>query len=146
MSAFADASALVKLYVEEDHHAWVRTIGGLVVAQVSRVEVPAALWRKTRTGDLDAADAVLLVDALEADWFGAPGAPARFAVVAATDEVLDHAARLTGSRGLRAYDAVQLASALALASADPGSRVFVAFDRALREAATAEGLSTPRPT
>lgn len=146
MSAFADASALVKPYVEEDHHVWVRTVGGLVMARVSRVEVPAALWRKTRTGDLDAADAAVLVRAFEADRFGTPGTPARFAVIGATDDVLDHAARLTGSRGLRAYDAVQLASALALASADPRSSVFVAFDRTLREAAATEGLSTPRPT
>lgn len=142
MSAFADASALVKLYVEEEHHGWVRGLDALVVAQISRVEVPGALWRKTRTGELDAADAALLVQAFEADWFGAPGEPARFTVVAATDAVLDRAADLTGVHGLRAYDAVQLGSALALAAADPRSNAFVAFDRSLRRAAAAEGLVT----
>lgn len=143
MSTFADASALVKLYVEEEHHTWVRALDAIVVAQVSRVEVPGALWRKTRTGELDAADAALLVQAFEADWFGAPSEPARFTVVAATDAVLNRAAGLTGVHGLRAYDAVQLGSALALAAADPPSSTFVAFDRSLRRAAAAEGLATP---
>lgn len=143
MSTFADASALVKLYVEEEHHAWVRAFDALVVAQISRVEVPGALWRKTRTGELDGPDAALLVQAFEADWFGAPSDPARFTVVAATDAVLDHAADLTGTHGLRAYDAVQLASGLALAAADLPSSTFVAFDRSLKRAAAAEGLATP---
>ena len=145
MSTFADASALVKLYVAEDDHAWTRSIADLAVAQVSRVEVPAALWRKVRTGELDVADAAVLVRAFEADWFGTAVDPPRFAIVAAVDHVLESAALLAGRHGLRAYDAVQLASALVLAAVDPPSSAFVAFDRALRAAADTEGLSTPRP-
>lgn len=144
-SVFADASALVKLYVDEDGHSWTRAILDIAVAQVSRVEVPAALWRKTRTGGLDLADAALLVRAFEADWVGTPLDPPRFAIVGASEEVLEHAAELTGRHGLRAYDAVQLASALALTAVDPLSSDFVAFDLRLREAAAAERLSTPQP-
>lgn len=42
---------------------------------------------------------------------------------------------------LRAYDAVQLASALAASSALDDQLTFVVFDRSLSEAATREGLS-----
>jgi predicted nucleic acid-binding protein len=41
---------------------------------------------------------------------------------------------------LRAYDAVQLATALAVRAADPGVKEFVAFDRGLCEAAGVEGF------
>ncbi len=46
MSVFADSSALVKLYADESDHELVRRIDVLIVSQVARVEVPAALWRK----------------------------------------------------------------------------------------------------
>ncbi len=42
--------------------------------------------------------------------------------------------------GLRAYDAVQLASACAVNAAVPEGTAFVAFDKTLRAAAAAEGL------
>lgn len=86
----------------------------------------------------------MLARAFEADRFG-DGGPSCFMMITASDDIFDRAARLTGSHGLRAYDAVQLSSALALASADPRNGTFVAFDRALRTAAATEGLSTPGP-
>ena len=97
-----------------------------------------------RTGEPDPADAALLVRAFEADWTGTPGPP-RFAIVGASEEVLERAAGLAGRYGLRAHDAVHLASALALAAVDPPSSTFVAFDHGLRQAAAAERLSTPQP-
>lgn len=63
----------------------------------------------------------------------------------ATGAVLEAAARLCAVHGLRAYDAVQLASALAVRDAVPECRTFAAFDRQLRAAAAAEGF-TPAPS
>jgi predicted nucleic acid-binding protein len=46
LSTFADSSALVKLYADEAGYEQVRDLVSIAVAQLARVEVPAALWRK----------------------------------------------------------------------------------------------------
>lgn len=140
MSTFADSSALVKLYSDEAGGEHVRRLASMAVAQLARVEVPAALWRKQRMGELSAADAQLLTADFEADYFGTDLEPPRFAAVAVTGSLLDRAARLSAAHGLRAYDAVQLASALAVRAADEDCTEFAAFDRTLRTAAAAEGF------
>jgi len=139
LSTFADSSALVKLYADEGGYQQVRGMAGIAVAQLARVEVPAALWRKQRMGELSADDARLLTADFEADYFGTDSEPPRFAAVAATGRLLDEAARLCASHGLRAYDAVQLSSALAVRRVDRSCRTFAAFDRSLRTAAATEG-------
>lgn len=140
-TAFADSSAVVKLYADESDAEAVRSRSGLVVSQLARVEVPAALWHKQRLGELSASDARVLVTAFEADYFGTDEQPARFFVVALTAQILDHAARLVAVHGLRAYDATQLASAYAVDDAIPDGIGFLAFDKTLRAAAAAEGLA-----
>ena len=141
MSVFADSSALVKLYADETGSDMVRGLGPLVIAELARVEVPAALWRKQRTGELSAADAQLLVADFEADYFGIDGQDPRFAAVRASAELLDAAARLVAVHGLRAYDAVQLSCALAARTALADLTMMAAFDQQLRTAAAAEGLA-----
>jgi uncharacterized protein len=86
---------------------------------------------------MGAGSASALVAAFEAEYHGPRP---RFGIVAPTVAVLDDAARLTGSHGLRAYDAVQLASARAAAAADDRVRTFAAFDGRLRDAAAREGF------
>jgi predicted nucleic acid-binding protein len=140
LSTFADSSALVKLYADEEGHDHVRGLASMAVAQLARVEVPAALWRKQRMGELSAEDARLLTADFEADYYGTGSEPGRFAVVAATGSLLAEAARLCASRGLRAYDAIQLSSAIAVRRADESCTEFAAFDRSLRTAAAAEGF------
>ncbi len=140
MTTFADSSALVKLYSDEPGHEHVRGLMSVAVTQLARVEVPAALWRKERLGELSADDARLLTADFEADYFGADSEPPRFAAVATTAGILDEAAKLCASHGLRAYDAVQLSSALAVRHADESCTAFAAFDRSLRRAAAAEGF------
>jgi uncharacterized protein len=143
--AFADSSALVKLYADEADADAVRCVDVLVVSQLARVEVPAALWRKHRMGELSAEDAGVLVRDFEADWYGDEEEDARFLVVAITPGMLDDGARLTATHGLRAYDAVQLASALAADAADPEPLPFLVFDEHLRAAAAVEGLDVVGP-
>ena len=107
---------------------------------IARVEVPAAIWRKQRLEQLSAEDAHVLVAAFEADYHGTDDNGSSFAVVALTDGRLRAAARLAAVHPLRAYDAVQLASALAAREADDGCSWFVAFDTELSRAAAAEGF------
>lgn len=140
VAAFADSSALVKFYADERGYQDVRALSLVVVSQAARVEVPAALWKKHRLGELTAGETTALVSEFEADYFGGPGEAPRFVVVTMTPVILDEGARLTGIHGLRAYDAIQLASALAAREAAAEDMLFVAFDKALCEAAAVEGL------
>lgn len=142
-AVFADSSALVKLYADEQESDDVRKLSPLVVSQLARVEVPAALWRKHRMGELTATDVAVLVADFESDYFGDIDEPSRFLVVAVTAAVFDAAAHLVAVHGLRAYDAMQLASALTVADAVPGGVDFLAYDGALAAAAAAEGLTAP---
>jgi predicted nucleic acid-binding protein len=137
---FADSSALVKLYADEPGYETVRGLGGIVVAQIARVEVPSALWRKQRMGELTAAAAAVLVSQFEADWFGTDEEPRRFEPIRLTALILEDAAKATAVHGLRAFDAVQLATAKAVRAADPGITRFAAFDKALCDAAATEGF------
>jgi uncharacterized protein len=141
VSVFADSSALVKLYADEQDHEQLRALPVVVVSQIARVEVPAALWRKQRMGELSAENAQILTADFEADFYGAATEPSRFAAILTTGAILDAAARLCGIHRLRAYDGVQLASALAARHADAACATLAAFDRSLRAAASTEGFS-----
>ena len=141
MIVFADSSALVKLYADEEGHDRIRSLDTFAVSAIARVEVPAALWRKHRIGQLTAADTAVLIAAFDSDYFGTDHTPPRFAAVAVTATVLDDAARCAAVHGLPAYDAVQLAGARATADAEPDCTTFAAFDRELRAAAAAEGFA-----
>jgi predicted nucleic acid-binding protein len=98
------------------------------------------LWRKTRTGELDDATASILVCAFELDFHGDPDSDPRFTIVAPTGPVLITAAYETARHALRAYDAVQLASALAVREVDPRCDRFACFDAELRRAASRAGF------
>ena len=55
------------------------------------------------------------------------------------DAGVNTAASLAGAHGLRAYDAVQPATALAVRAADPACDAFACFDRNLRRLAALSG-------
>lgn len=117
-----------------------RGIDSPVVSSLARVEVPAAIWRKHRLGELSDADAGILVDEFERDWFGGGGVRGVFAVLGAGAAVLEAAARAVVRHQLRAYDAVQLAAALEAREADPDLVSFACFDLRLAEVARREGF------
>ncbi len=107
---------------------------------IARGEVPAAIWRKERLGELPSADAELLVAAFEADYDGTDREAPAFAAVALAPAVLEAAAQITAIHALRAFDAVQLACALAAREADPGCTEFACYDDELRAAAARSGF------
>ena len=142
MTTFFDSSALVKLYADEAYHEVVRAVAGpIVVSTLARVEVPSAIWRKQRVGDVSAEAAGILVLEFEFDWFGDDRHGPRFDAVPADIHVLDEAAGLAASHGLRAYDAVHLSTALAARRVLPECTSIAVFDVSLRAAAISQGFS-----
>jgi uncharacterized protein len=137
----------VKLYANEAGYRQIRALEGLVVSALVRVEVPSALWRKVRMGELEEADARVLLSAFELDFHGEGRSGSRFAIVALKESVLVAAAGEAAAHGLRAYDAVQLASAMAVRELDPRCSHFACFDTDLRGAASRSGFFlTPERT
>ncbi len=127
---YLDSSALVKLAITEPESAvlarWLAERPNLVRVSSSliRVEVPRAIWR---------ADPAALQEAYQVIR--------RTREVRLTDDVLARAARLRPA-ALRAFDAVHLASALAIR---PHLEAFVAYDKTLLLAAQAVGIRTASP-
>ena len=125
----------MKRYVQETGRArvislWRRRVA---VSALAGVEVPAALWRRHRQGDVSREDARKLIQRLHVDLTSV-------LLVEMRRGVLDRAAHLVERHPLRAYDAVQLASALLLAERANSPVTFVGADRQLGEAAATEGL------
>jgi predicted nucleic acid-binding protein len=131
---------LVKLYADEPASEVVRSLTIMTVSGLARVEVPSAIWRKHREGELLRESAYTFIALFETDWFGAEDSDPRFMIVEPSSPLLDNAAPLTRIHGLRAYDAVQLATAIAARTADPDIDSFACFDEALRSGAGAEGF------
>lgn len=141
MIYFLDASALAKRYVSEpgsdDVRSLVRRGRALAASRLSSVEVPAAIWRRCRGGHLAPATAAQMAADVVAEM-------AEMRVVEIRSPVLDAARDLVARRPLRAYDAVQLASAIHLGREGGLAVTFVGADEALHAAAAAEGLRAMR--
>lgn len=140
MSIFADSSALVKLYADEEGSEIIRAHPVFAVSEIARVEVRAAFWRKHRMGQVSLGSVGTLVRLFEGDFAGRALTGTVLLPVAVSSDIIGRAARLLASTGLRAYDAVQLATALAARDADPECSVLAAFDDQLRTAAAQNGF------
>jgi len=138
---FLDASALVKRYVAERGSDVVRGLvrrrRSLAASRISSVEIPAAIWKRARAGDITADTAKSITARLGPDL-------AEMRVVEVRAALLDRAADLVAHRPLRAYDAVQLASAAWLGTETGLAITFACSDAGLAKAATAEGLRVLR--
>lgn len=136
--AYGDASALVKRYLQEDGSELVDRVDGWVTSSISAVEVSGAIWRRVRLHELRPGDAAVLAGQAAADLTA--GSPSTV-LVPPHDAVLETAMRLTGTDGLRAYDAVQLATAITAREAYPDLVRFACFDEQLCTAAAAHGFT-----
>lgn len=146
---YLDSSTLVKRYVQEVGTAWVQGLTNptsphtIITSAISEVEVISAAWRLVRMGTLPSQDALRLRQLLQTDIL-------RFALINPDQPLRQLAQDLLERHPLRAYDAVQLASALAahrrLQANGLTGLIFVAADHRLLVAATAEGLTTDDPT
>lgn len=103
----------------------------LQVARIAYVEAHSALARAQAGGRLPIVDADEARSRFSRLWSAA-------AVIELDTVVAEQAATLATRHGLRAYEAVQLASALEARGAQP--LAFACFDDELARAARAEGL------
>lgn len=147
---FLDASAAVKRYADEPGSTWVRGITDLqarntiLLAEITLAEVAAAIAAKHRAPKgitLEQRDRILsrfLQDCED-----------QFVLLSIERSVIDRAVELAQRHRLRAYDAVQLATALEaneiMHSQNLPGLIFVAADGDLLTAAAAEHLSIDNP-
>ena len=146
---FFDTSGIVKRYVAETGTAWIISLTSpqagntLYLAEITPVEVVAAITRRGRGGGLSPADEATALTEFHNDY------PAQYLPVIITPALLAEAMRLAEKHGLRGYDAVQLASALEIHTQHIAVGLppvtLVAADKELIAAATAEGLTVENP-
>ena len=145
---FLDSSAVLKRYVAETGTDWVESLfhpqgtNQISVASICGVEVVAAISRKSRGGGLPVPDASRILRAFRSDF------RRDFDVIELESTLIEVAMDLAERHGLRGYDAVQLAAALAVASTARTigvSITFVSSDRELNAAALAEALAVDDP-
>jgi len=139
---YLDSSALIKKYIAERGTPHVRECfasGELLwTSKISGAEVWSAFARRRRGGDLTAARYRALVRSFERDWRA-------LAVVELSDEVIGMIRRIVERHPLRAFDTVQLASALWARQHVGEPIVFVAADELLLKAAQASALAVVNP-
>ncbi len=146
---YADSSALVKRYANETGTVWFQsltdpTIGNVIVtARLSMVEVYSAFNRRLREAYLSPADYTQI--AIDFAAICATG----YELVELTPAVVERARLLLERYPLRAYAALQLASALTvntiLQSINLPVLIFLSADNRLLDAAQAEGLAVENP-
>ncbi|MBK9258470.1 MAG: type II toxin-antitoxin system VapC family toxin [Polyangiaceae bacterium] len=140
MIRFFDTSALVKRYVDEPGSAMVRSAlrAHLVsVARVAFAEAAAAVARAARLGAITDSQRDVILGRLPHDF-------TRLSVIEMRPALIARVSSLVTRHPLRAYDAIQLASALALRQAEGPVELWCA-DGVLLEAAIAEGFRVVKP-
>jgi predicted nucleic acid-binding protein len=146
---FFDSSALVKAYIAEAGTNWVRTIlddpqHRITISALAEVEVTSALTRRFNEGDLTRLELDQAYDELSQDC-------ATYLLVDVTGQILDAAVGNARQYSLRAYDAVQLASAVAVRTALLATQgnavefILVSADNDLNDAARLEALEVDDP-
>lgn len=136
MIAYLDTSAFVKLLIDEPFTAEVRLIRATADRVVSSLllypEACAAVAAAARARRLRPSGVTGARREIRELW-------AEMGHIDVTSSLVMRAGGLAEARALRGYDAVHLASALAL---DDAEVLLVTADRRLREAAQDEGLLT----
>jgi len=136
MILFCDTSALVKLYVAEDGSKAVRRAvdqaEAVAVSRLAWVELHAALARRGRESPDDQQALEEIKRQFNKDW-------PQFVVLEVNQTLVELASEYADAFGLRAYDAVQLASAGRLRDQLAGL-CFACFDRRLNQAASILGF------
>jgi predicted nucleic acid-binding protein len=148
--AYFDTSALLKQYVTETGSNWVRTYLASVTApavftsQLTAVEATCAFARRLREGTLLPAAHAKVVRAFDYDI------TYRYNLLDVMPVTIDTARQLANQHPLRAYDAVQLATAWLLNQnllhTGKPPLTFICTDDRLVAIAQAAGLLTDNPS
>ena len=146
---FLDSSALIKRYVVEIGSPWIKTLtdsqtgNSLLLVRITWVEVLSAFARRQREGGITAAEVAALIAKFRSEF------NSRYRVIEVDLALVDRAGELIVQYPLRAYDAVQLASALRvqslLTSMPETQLIFVSADNRLLDIAQSAGLAIDNP-
>ncbi len=146
---FLDTSAIVKRYFPEKGHTWVTDLCDLeqehtlYISQATLVEVVAATCRREREHSITIEERNTIITTFRQDSRDS------YEVLPVTTDMYTFAGDLCRSHRLRAYDAVQLACALAIRAAAITNQVpepiFVCADLGLLAVAAVEGLGIENP-
>jgi uncharacterized protein len=146
---YLDSSALVKHHVAEIGSSWVNATifepvdNFLLSSRVTMVEVRSALARRKREASISLQDHADALAAFHADCVS------RYRFIELELPIIELASELLDRYPLRAYDAIQLASALqagpVLTGAGFSRPQFVSADERLLVIAQSEGLHTDNP-
>lgn len=146
---FLDTSAVVKRYVEEAGSEWIRQLFATepkareIVSRITWVEILSALSRLYRENRLETSIYRKSIQALYQHF------RLEYQITEVDLTVVELAGQLVQRHPLRAYDAVQLASALRVqrtySHAKSARFHFVSADTRLCEVATSEGLMVINP-
>jgi predicted nucleic acid-binding protein len=132
VTLYLDTSDLVKLYLDEDGSAGIRSLvaqaDAIVTSAVTYAEVRATFARRRRERLLNAAQYAAAVVQFDRDW-------SRLASIPLMAELAQSAGRLADRLGLRGFDAIQLASFELLASRSEDELHFSSADERLVKAA-----------
>ncbi len=142
MILFFDSSALAKRYVQEDGTAvvldLVRGAETITASRFTWVEITSAVARAASSGVLSHADEIF--DALDEDF------SILIEIIEATSNVMTHARQIARGLGLRAGDALQLATVQQAKLLYGVAPTFVCSDRKLLTAAQSEGFTVLDPS
>ena len=151
---FLDSSAIVKRYFQEQGHDWIETLHDpaqgheLYIAQAALVEVVASVCRKAREQNMPLEERDTTIDDFRRD------VQSIYSVWLVDNALYITAGNLCRSHRLRAYDAIQLACAIAVredslvnqpSETEPPDFMFVSADLGLLTIALAEGFSIENP-
>ena len=139
MTTYLDSSATTKLFLDEDGAEQVRLALNasirVVSSRLTYIETAAALAAARRAGRLSGRQHVQALTEFDAVWSAVD-------VVELNPETARAAAEAADTFGLRAGDAIQLAS---LRQLGVEGTVFVAWDGRLRAAAVSSGIACYPP-
>lgn len=146
---FLDSSALVKRYVNEPGSLWIQNITSfdvnntLFAASITRVEVLSAFARLNREVRVDQKALQNVMHLFLMDW------NSQYHIVELDQQVLEVACQFVQKFPIRAYDSVQLASAIVLHSFFKETTLenftFITADNRLLETARVAGLKVINP-
>lgn len=137
MNVYFDASALVKLFLDEPFSEDTRALAAQAEVAISSVvvfaETVAAIRRAVNLRRLDAHDGVRLLGEIGLTW-------EEISKIPADRGVAERAGEIAWRHLLRGFDSIHLASALVWKAAAAEPLTFATFDAALSHAAQAEGF------
>ena len=146
---YADSSVLVKRHVRETGSQWVEELFersstvSIATSRVSMVEVFSAFYRRMRDADIGPTECLAIAEDFKRISL------AEYELIELTSQVVEQSDILLRYHPLRAYDSIQLASAISARESfmkfELPPPTFLTADDKLLMAARAEGFETDNP-